>query len=157
MDIGSKNPFPAGNLSNFTAHPFTFDGVECSSMEGLLQALKYDNAEVQIEICKLVGIHAQRRGQERNNAWKSVRKLWWQGKEIDRHGAEYQTLLTRAYNALSTNSLFRDALLATGEEQLTHSIGKSNPEDTILTEREFCDQLVRIRNHLRSDESPTVA
>lgn len=35
MDIGSKNGYPASALSNFAPHPFTIDGVECNSMEGL--------------------------------------------------------------------------------------------------------------------------
>lgn len=33
MDIGGQNKGVAGRLSNFTARPFTFDGVECLSME----------------------------------------------------------------------------------------------------------------------------
>ena len=37
MDIGSGNGYPSGALSNFSPHPFVFDGVECNSMEGLLQ------------------------------------------------------------------------------------------------------------------------
>ena len=42
MDIGSKAIYPASALSNFSPHPFTFDGVECNSMEGLLQSFKFD-------------------------------------------------------------------------------------------------------------------
>ena len=39
MDIGSKAGYPASALSNFASHPFVFDGVECASMEGLVQAV----------------------------------------------------------------------------------------------------------------------
>jgi len=35
MDIYSKAPYPSRALSNFYPHRFTFDGVECASMEGL--------------------------------------------------------------------------------------------------------------------------
>jgi predicted NAD-dependent protein-ADP-ribosyltransferase YbiA (DUF1768 family) len=150
MDVGSKSGFPAGNLSNFTAHAFVFDGIECASMEGLLQSFKYDDVQIQREICKLTGFTAQRRGQERNEAWKSVQRLWWKGQEYDRHGSAYQELLTRAFDALSQNESFRKALLATGDEHLTHRVGKADPRDTVLTEQEFCSQLIRIRSVLRS-------
>lgn len=38
MDIGSGKEYPSNALSNFAPHPFVFDGVECASMEGLLQS-----------------------------------------------------------------------------------------------------------------------
>lgn len=68
MDIGSKSTYPAGALSNFSPHPFTFDGVECASMEGLLQSFKQDKPHIQVETCKLVGLQAKRKGQKRNRA-----------------------------------------------------------------------------------------
>ncbi len=34
MDIGSGKEYPSNALSNFSPHPFVFDGVECNSMEG---------------------------------------------------------------------------------------------------------------------------
>jgi hypothetical protein len=55
MDIGSGTGFPSAALSNFTPHPFVFDGIECNSMEGLLQSFKFSNPEMQKEVCKLVG------------------------------------------------------------------------------------------------------
>ena len=46
MDIGSGSGYPSANLSNFSPHPFVIDGVECNSMEGFLQSLKYENVEI---------------------------------------------------------------------------------------------------------------
>jgi len=70
MDIRSGSP--AGRLSNFSPHPFIFDGVECASMEGLLQSFKFDKPHIQAVVCQLVGIKAKRRGQKRNKAWKTA-------------------------------------------------------------------------------------
>jgi predicted NAD-dependent protein-ADP-ribosyltransferase YbiA (DUF1768 family) len=70
MDIGSGKGFPMGNLSNFSPHPFIIDEVECASMEGFLQSLKFDKPHIQIEVCKLIGLQAKRRGQKRNKNWK---------------------------------------------------------------------------------------
>jgi len=148
MDIGSKAGYPASALSNFAPHPFVFDGVECASMEGLVQAFKFDKPHIQVEVCKLIGIRAKRRGQKRNKAWKRVQKLWWRGKEYDRHGNDYQELLDRAFNALAENDSFQKALLATDNSTLTHSIGQSKHSETVLTEREFCSRLETIRARL---------
>ena len=152
MDIGSKRGFPAGTLSNFAPHPFIIDGVECSSMEGFLQALKFDKPHIQAVVCQMVGLQAKRRGSKRNKHWKRAQKLWWQGKEYDRHGAEYQQLLDRAYDALAQNPGFRKALLATGDAVLTHSMGKSKESDTTLTEREFCSRLTKLRERIKQEE-----
>ena len=62
MDIGSGTGWPSAALSNFAPHPFTIDGVECASMEGFLQSLKYKEPDMQIEVCKLVGKAAKFKG-----------------------------------------------------------------------------------------------
>ena len=47
MDIRSSGSYPANKLSNFAPHRFVFDGVECRSMEGLLQSFKTKSPEKQ--------------------------------------------------------------------------------------------------------------
>lgn len=47
MDIGSGKGYPENSLSNFAPHKFVIDGVECNSMEGFLQSLKFSNPEMQ--------------------------------------------------------------------------------------------------------------
>ena len=75
--------------------------------------------------------------------------LWWKGKAMNRHGLEYQIKLDLAFESLAQNPDFIKALLATGNATLTHSLGKSNPHDTVLTEREFCSRLEKIRSRLQ--------
>jgi predicted NAD-dependent protein-ADP-ribosyltransferase YbiA (DUF1768 family) len=147
MDIGSRNKYPAGALSNFSPHPFIFDGVKCSSMEGLLQAFKFDKKHIQVEVCKLTGIAAKKRGSKRN--WQTKQKLWWDEECYARNDDGYQDLLDRAYEALAKNEKFKKALLATNEATLTHSIGKRKKSLTVLTEREFCNRLMKLRNKLQ--------
>lgn len=53
MDIGRGCGYPASSLSNFAPHPFVIDGVECASMEGFLQSLKFASPDIQVEVCKL--------------------------------------------------------------------------------------------------------
>lgn len=146
MDVGSRNTYPANSLSNFAPHPFVIDGIECASMEGFLQSLKFKDPNIQVEICKLVGRKAKYKGYHKN--WWTDQTLYWRGNPIKRDSEEYQELLTRAYDALFENESFRRALKATGNSALTHSIGKRNKSETILTRQEFCSQLYRLRDKL---------
>ena len=149
MDIGSGSGFPSATLSNFAPHPFVIDGVECNSMEGFLQSLKFSNPEMQREVCKLVGKAAKFKGKKKK--WWRTQTLYWQGIEIPRDSEEYQKLLDRAFSALAQNNGFRAALLATGNSVLTHSIGKTKITETVLTRQEFCSRLTKIREQLRKE------
>ncbi|MBV9489867.1 MAG: hypothetical protein JO069_09110 [Verrucomicrobia bacterium] len=150
MDIRSNAGYPASALSNFAPHRFILDGVTCHSMEGLLQSLKFDKAHIQTEVCKLVGKAAKHRGSARNRAWQRQQVLWWQGKAMERGGVDYQAFLDRAFGALAEQSeSFRNALLATQDSVLTHSLGKTKEPDTVLTQREFCSRLMKLRDQLR--------
>lgn len=151
IDIGSRGPDEtSARLSNFTAHTFLFDGIVCASMEGLLQSFKFDDVTGQVQVCSLVGFKAKKTGLPRDAVWKQSQTLWWAQRTFARHGAEYQQLLDDAFDALSQNPLFRSALIRTGTATLTHTIGKSDPSDTVLTEHEFCSRLEKIRSRLQS-------
>ena len=147
MDVGSKHGYPASALSNFSPHPFVIDGIQCSSMEGWLQSLKHSNPEMQKHICTLVGYAAKKSSKHKN--WQRNQTLYWQGVEYDRQGDEYQKLLDRAYEAMAANDSFRRALLASGDAVLTHSMGRTNSKETILTQSEFCGRLMRLRERIR--------
>ena len=149
MDIGSGNGFPCDALSNFAPHPFVIDGVECASMEGFLQSLKFSNPDMQKEVCKLVGKAAKFKGKPKK--WYRTQTLYWMGKEYKRDSEEYQELLDRAYDALSQNTGFQRALLATGNATLTHSIGKNKQSETVLTVKEFVSRLYKIRDRLEKE------
>jgi hypothetical protein len=144
LDIKAKAPFPGGALSNFAAHAFKFDGIACASMEGLLQSLKIEDMAEQERVCGLEGPVAQSVG--RNYDWAVTGTLWWRGQPYDRLSEDYQALLDRAYQALFEQSKkFRDALSASGDARLTHTLGKSDPCLTILTGDELCSRLERLR------------
>lgn len=147
MDIGSGTGWPSAALSNFTPHPFVIDGVACASMEGFLQSLKFKEPAMQVEVCKLVGKAAKFKGKKKK--WWRTQTLYWKGVEYKRDSEEYQELLDRAFDALAENTSFQKALLATNNATLTHSIGKSKIQETVLTKQEFCSRLTRIRDELQ--------
>lgn len=150
LDIGSGKDYPSNALSNFAPHPFVIDGVECNSMEGFLQSLKFKEPEMQKEVCKLVGKAAKFKGKKKK--WWQDQTLYWQGVAYKRESQEYQDLLDRAYAALAENEGFKKALLASGNAVLTHTIGKRKETETILTAREFCSRLTSLRNYLQAEQ-----
>ena len=151
MDISSGSGYPASSLSNFAPHEFIIDDIQCASMEGFLQSLKFQNPDMQKYVCSLVGKAAKFKG--KNKKWQNTGNLYWQGKIIPRNSESYQELLDKAYNALAKNQSFKKALLATGNATLTHSIGKTKISETILTKTEFVSRLTKIRTKLMQDKN----
>jgi len=151
MDIGSNNGYPAGNLSNFHAHPFVFREIPVTSMEGFLQGLKFKNPEMQKHVFTLMGRVAKFKGKKKK--WWREQTLWFQGNPIKRESDEYQELLDEVYEAMFTqNEKAKKALLATNRAVLTHSMGKKDKSKTVLTEREFVRRLHRMRTKLQKEE-----
>lgn len=145
MDIGSGKSYPSCALSNFSPHHFIIDGVECNSMEGFLQSLKFKNPDIQVEVCKLVGLKAKFKGKK--SKWFKTQKLYWLDKEMDRSSEDYQILLDRAFNEMYKQSdSFKRALKASNNAVFSHSMGKSKQSETVLTIREFCSRLTKLRD-----------
>jgi hypothetical protein len=119
-------------------------------MEGLLQSFKFKNPETQIEMCGLIGVKAKQKGKK--EAWYEEQTLYWQGEPVKRDSPEYQDMLDEAYEALAKNGEFRRALLFTNDDILTHSIGKDNPCETILTQSESCGRLMKMREKIKNGE-----
>jgi hypothetical protein len=146
MDIRSNGIYPSNILSNFAHHHFIIDDIECNSYEGFLQSLKFKSVETQKNICKLIGSDAKKKGY--NKKWYKTQILYWKNKEIKRDSNEYQELLDKVYNALYKNSkLFRKALAHSVGVILTHTMGKNNKNETILTTQEFCSRLMILRDY----------
>lgn len=123
--------------------------MQCNSMEGFLQSLKYSNVDMQVYVCTLVGKKAKFKGKKKK--WYRTQTLYWQGEEIGRHSERYQELLDKGFNSLAKNKKFQKALLASGNATLTHSMGNKDPSRTILTTREFCGRLTKIRSELNKN------
>lgn len=148
MDIGSGSAYPSCALSNFAPHAFEIDGLKCASMEGFLQSLKFSSPEMQEHVCTLVGKAAKFKGKKKK--WFRTQTLYWKGVPMARQSDAYTLLIERAYNQLATNDGFQRALLATRDATLTHSMGRSKKNETVLTEQEFCSNLYRVRKMLQN-------
>ena len=150
LDIWSSKGYPSQVLSNLCSNKFFFDGVFCHSMEGFLQALKYEDTNKQRQICAMKGRKAKTKT---TTSWQTDQTVWWKGVKIDRQSKEYQELIRRAYKAMfEQNERFRTALMATRGLRLYHSQGEHCSYKTILTEKEFCSILTEIRDNYNIHE-----
>lgn len=146
-DICYKYSYPYNVLCNFSPSSFIFDETSINSMEGFLQSLKISDPKTQKKVCQLPGFLAKKVGNYmRRSSQYDGRHLYWQGKPIDRNSKEYQELLNKAYKAkFSCDKDFRATLEQSKGKVLTHKIGKTSPEETVLTEEEFIVHLDALR------------
>lgn len=145
LDLGWRNKGLGRALSNFYPYRFVFEGVECGSMEGWLQSLKFSALDEQGAVAALVGYDAYKIGQNGND-WRETQTLWWNGVPYPRLSKEYHALVERAYDACFDNNVgFQKSLLETGTKALTHVIGSHDPTKSVLTEWEYIYNIYRLR------------
>ena len=81
--------------------------------------------------------------------WKKDQTLHWKNTLYKRNSQEYSDLIKRAFETkFQASEIFRDALKSTKGYTLTHKCGNNNPEETVLTEEEFINQLNMLRDKL---------
>lgn len=132
-------------LSNLADKRFIFDGEHIRNLEGVLQSIKLVNEAEQVEFWQQPGYWCKKAG--RKIPWQGSRILWWKGVPMDRDGEDYQAFLDRLYGAVfAQNEKFREALIASGDQELIHTIGSTDPEFTILTQEEFLSRLRMLRD-----------
>jgi len=147
VNVYSNAEWPGNKLSNFPLSPFELDEVQCASIEGFVQALKFRDLEEQLQVCALHGIEAKRAGAGEVHE-QAVRqgKLWWQGQEIALHSQEHYDLIERALRAKFTqHEDSRLALLETRSQILTHETGRPESPTTTLPAQIFISLLYCIR------------
>ena len=90
-----------GRLRTFADRRFWFDGVECASIESVLEAFKFGDIYTQEYVASLSARDAYYEGQKEEAAlWKDTRKLYWNGTVYDRDGEDYQKLLNILFQAI---------------------------------------------------------
>lgn len=147
LDIRSNALYPANVLSNLAHNSFVFDGIECGSIEGVLQSLKTSDLEKQHKICKLYGGSAKKASKE-NQDWIKTQKLYWNGNCFERISKGYNDFLYNLFYACYTqNNIYKTALDSTKGITLTHLSGKHNQKETVLTSEEYVNILTKIRDN----------
>lgn len=137
--------YPSCALSNFAPNRFIIDGIQCESIEGFIQALKYKNTDKQREVCGLVGKDAKKAGKKKRG-WRISKRVYWQGLSYGLFSDSLQQLIDRAYIACYEQCPeFRKAISALRDEDISHSIGVKDSRYTILSEYHFIRRINMLR------------
>ena len=135
-------------LSNLFPHKFQIDGVNCISMESFIQSLRVSDEIVQKKICEGYTGYTAYKMRLSLPDWRKEGYVYWRGKKILRESLEYHRLLTKAYDKLFENEVFRYCLNMHKDDILIHSIGCKDVKETLLTPDEYIDQLEILRRKL---------
>ena len=141
----------ARGLSNLYPMQFKFKGKKVNSIEGVLQGIKYKDKKTQNLVLKYCGLDAYHtRGANINDFWGLTGKLYWQGREMNRNGEEYQLFLDELYLSALKNPLYKRFLLATCDKYLLHHIGREKECETVLTRAEYEERLNTLKEFCKN-------
>ncbi len=143
LDISYKNDISAP-LSNLFPHKFEIDGIVCQSMESFIQSLRVKDKNIQRQICEKYSGYMAYKMRLSLSDWRIDGFVYWQGEKIDRNSKKYTDLISRAYDCLFENDVFRYCLNKYKDHKLIHSIGNIFKSESLLTEFEYIEQLERL-------------
>lgn len=142
---------PSGGLSNLYPRSFTFRGIDCGSVEGVLRGMQFPSKTIQREIASLYGHNARRAGNP--ESWQENGTFYWNDEHFNRFSDYYQDFLDELYVcAFTQNKEAKNFLLSTKDAKLIHTVGRTNRNETILTVKEFCGRLTDIREALKASK-----
>ncbi len=127
-------------LSNLFPYDFTFRGFELKSIESFFQGIKFTDPDIQKLVFNYSGVHAYHLKGASDYQWQKTGYLYFQGEPINRYEKEYQNIVDELYISAAQNPLYRQALKNV-DRPLIHSIGETNPDETVLTKYEYEKQI----------------
>ena len=133
-------------LSNLYPYQFEFDGITYASMEAFFGSLRTPDFIEKQKLYSTFGIDSWYKGHK--FSWYEKQEVYYKDKTINRDSREYENLITAAFDALFTNEEFKQALRESGNCKLTHTVGKTAKDKTLLTRKEFIGHLNRLRTKL---------
>lgn len=145
VKYGAKNSI-SRVLSNLYPMSFKFRGKKVSSIESVLQGIKYKNKRTQAKVFGYSGVDAYHtRACNSFDFWGNDGVLYWQGKPIKRESEDYQNFVDELYLSAFKNPLYFRALIATDDKYLLHHIGRVDPKETVLTRYEYESRLYALQ------------
>ena len=145
VKYGAKNSI-SRVLSNLYPMSFKFRNKKVSSIESVLQGIKYKNKKTQAKVFGYSGVDAYHtRACNSFDFWGNDGVLYWQGKPIKRESEDYQNFVDELYLSVFKNPLYFRALIATGDKYLLHHIGRVDPKETVLTRYEYESRLYALQ------------
>lgn len=136
-------------LSNLFPFKFVFRGYKVSSIESILQSLKFRDKKCQKLVLNYYGLNANRIKACSDYDWKENQTFYFMGKEMKRNSKEYSDFIDEIYiSLLVCNPLFKNALKNVKEKNIVHAIGVEDKSQTTLSRYEFELELNCLKDYI---------
>ena len=150
FNLGDQSDPISEKLGNFSTSRFSLDDVECFSVEGFIQSLKFSDSEKQQAVAKLVGKEAKFKGKKAGKRIAREGTVFWNGRTIKFRSPEHLALIERGILAkFEQDEKAQQALLATGNAELIHNTGRAESPFTSLPSEHFIKIVKKIRSGLQ--------
>ena len=134
-------------LSNLFPYEFYFKGCKFGSAEGFFQGIKFKNKKAQNLVFRMSGLNSNRIKAAADFDWTKNQTVMFKGKEINRHGKEYEDLVDELYVSMLQNPLYVGALKAVKDKYILHAMGENDENKTVFTRYQFEKQLNCLKDY----------
>lgn len=154
IDIHSKSDGLGSLLSPLAGYNLSVSGNQYTSMAAFLESLKVRDKNLRNQFsanddgCD-TGAMAQIMG-KKYTEWKNDKLLFFHDREYRRDSLRYHAFLSRSLkNCVQRNKHLQKILLKTGDCILISTETERDPQETVLTNRELCCGLMRMREKMK--------
>lgn len=124
-------------LSNLFQYEFYFRGFNLQSIESVFQGFKIKNKKTQRFLFKYHGLNSNNIKSAYDYNWREDKKVYFQGKIIDRNSIEYEKFIDELYISAIQNPLYRNVLKNVGDKYILHAMGETSKDETVFSRFEF--------------------
>ena len=124
-------------LSNLFQYEFYFKGFKLKSIESIFQCFKIKNKKKQRYLFNYYGLNSNNIKIAYDYNWRIEKKVYFQGKAIDRNSEEYVNFIDELYISAIQNPLYRNVLKNVGDKYILHAMGEISRDETVFSRSEF--------------------
>ena len=124
-------------LSNLFQYEFYFKGFKLKSIESIFQGFKIKNKKTQRYLFNYYGLNSNNIKIAYDYNWRIEKKVYFQGKAIDRNSEEYVNFIDELYISAIQNPLYRNVLKNVGDKYILHAMGEISRDETVFSRSEF--------------------
>lgn len=144
MDIGNGKGPSLSQLSTMALHSFVIDDVKCSSIESVIQAMKFEKPGQSASVCADKPKVAKERGKKNFN-WARGGNTYWKGQAMARDSSAHADFIDHVVKEVARQCpAFSKALIDSANVAYT-AAGKTKESESPVTEAEYCRALTSAR------------
>ena len=138
-------------LSNLFQYEFYFKGFTLQSIESAFQGFKIKDKKTQAYLFKYHGLNSNNVKMAYDYNWRINKKVYFQGKAIDRNSKEYEDFIDELYISAIQNPLYRNVLKNVGDKYILHAMGEKSRDETVFSRYEFEYQLNTLKEFVQKN------